>query len=305
MDARKQISRVGWCFVAFILVYMAASWFLSLVIFFAFFRFDMRWYDNNLSMLLADLLMYGVAFPVFFLLMRRLPSWRKEKKEAVSVSGFVRLFFISLGTTYLGNLIGLGLMAAVGESVGQDILNPVTETFGNMEPWAMFVTTVLIAPVMEELMFRKMLIDRLVPFGQKMAVLLSGLCFGLFHGNFYQFFYATALGFIFAYVYSSTGRLREPVLLHMCINFVGGVLPTIVENGIRAGNLSAWWADAGLTGILLFSIAVAVMEFVKRIRLLSWFPAWERSEKGMVFTVLTAPGVWGFLIASVMLFFMN
>ena len=43
-------------------------------------------------------------------------------------------------------------------------------------------------------MFRKLLIDRIVPFGQRVAVVVSGLAFGLFHGNFYQFFYAFSLG---------------------------------------------------------------------------------------------------------------
>ena len=58
-------------------------------------------------------------------------------------------------------------------------------------PWFTFTFSVVLAPVMEELIFRKVLIDRTIVYGDKAAVVLSGLLFGVFHGNFHQFFYAS------------------------------------------------------------------------------------------------------------------
>ena len=46
----------------------------------------------------------------------------------------------------------------------------------------------LIAPAAEELLFRRLLLRRLRPYGGRFALVASALCFGLFHGNLNQFF---------------------------------------------------------------------------------------------------------------------
>ena len=73
-------------------------------------------------------------------------------------------------------------------------------------------------------MFRKILIDRAIVFGDKTAILLSGLLFGLFHGNFYQVFYAFGVGCVLAYVYIRTGKIWYSISLHMAVNFFNGFL---------------------------------------------------------------------------------
>ena len=56
------------------------------------------------------------------------------------------------------------------------------------------------------------------------AVAVSSVAFGLFHGNLYQLFYATGLGFVLGYIYAKTGKLRYTVAIHMIINFLGSVV---------------------------------------------------------------------------------
>ena len=88
----------------------------------------------------------------------------------------------------------------------------------------------LLAPFLEELIFRKQIIDRLGKYGEKTAIFFSGITFGLFHMNLFQFFYAFGLGVIFAYVYTRTRMLRYSVIMHMIINFMGAVIaPAIVR----------------------------------------------------------------------------
>ena len=59
------------------------------------------------------------------------------------------------------------------------------------------LTSVIIAPVMEELVFRKYLVDRLVPYGQKTAVVLSGL-FSDFSMEILSVFMRQSFGAVFA-----------------------------------------------------------------------------------------------------------
>ena len=87
---------------------------------------------------------------------------------------------------------------------------------------------VILAPLLEELICRKLLIDRTVRYGEKLSVLMSGLIFGLLHQNLFQFFYAFALGSVFAYVYVRTGRIRYTIILHAIVNFLGAVVAPAV-----------------------------------------------------------------------------
>ena len=71
--------------------------------------------------------------------------------------------------------------------------------------------------------------DRIVKYGEKLAVITSGVMFGLFHGNFEQFFYACFLGMFFAYIYIRTGKIIYTMILHFCVNFSSAaIIQTII-----------------------------------------------------------------------------
>ena len=308
MEARKLFSRVGWAFVAFCLVNIAVQLLIGAGIGAWIMLMDGAMPDMD-TLLLSQVCMYVFAFPVFWLMMRRIPSWHKPEGEKLSLGSFLMWAVVCFGFTYIGNFIGQFLMWVVGMATGNPPANPVMDMLGEMNPWVMILTTVVIAPVMEELMFRKFLIDRLVPYGQKAAVLISGLAFGLFHGNFFQFFYACMLGGIFAYLYSSTGRIRYNNLLHMIINAVGGVVPILLLPGLEdftAASLFSIFGSLVLVAIMVATIIGAIVLACVFGWRLPWFGGWApRPEKGLWRAVLTAPGVIGFMAACVVMFILS
>ena len=91
-----------------------------------------------------------------------------------------------------------------------------------------FIFAVLIGPVLEELAFRKVLLDRLSCYSKKYTIILSGVMFGLFHTNLFQFFYACLIGIVFAYIYTITGKIRYTIILHMSVNFLHGIVPMMI-----------------------------------------------------------------------------
>lgn len=52
----------------------------------------------------------------------------------------------------------------------------------------------IIGPIFEEILFRKILIDKTIKYGARISIIISALLFGLFHGNVNQFFYAFLMG---------------------------------------------------------------------------------------------------------------
>lgn len=295
MEARRQFSRLGWTYVVFFLISTGLQLVTSVVAM-ALENAGVASMNMDAAMLLSQFSMYGIGFPVFYILIRRIPAWKMTKPHAIDAGQMILIVVFCFGLTYMGNIVGQFLMNVVGILRGAAIDNPVDSLVSRLSPWVMFTTTVLVAPVMEELMFRKLLIDRTVQYGQKVAVIVSGVGFGLFHGNFFQFFYACAIGMVFAYLYSSTGKIRYSIVLHMIINFVGGFLALFLVQGLAEEKA---WAVIGVllqTVLMIGSVIAAIVLaciYGKRLR---WFPAWtERPERGMGKAILLAPGVLGFL----------
>lgn len=302
MDIRKHVSRIGWAYVVFLVVSSAAQMVVNFGLGLMFFFVPSWVLDENFLMLLSQLTMYLVGFPVLLLLLRRIPSWRMTEPKTLGVGHFLIMIVVCLGATYLGNLIGSILMMVTGGLTGNGSTNPLLEAIGDMNLGMVALTTVIIAPIMEELVFRKLLIDRLAPLGQKTAVVVSGLSFGLFHGNFYQFFYASLLGMIFAYLYSYTGKVRYNIALHMIVNTVGGVVAIALTRGVSQGSLLAIFG-MGLLGLVMgVTILATIILTIINLRRLTWFEGWLPSEHGMVRTFFTAPGVWGFILSCAVMF---
>ncbi len=162
---------------------------------------------------------YLVAFPLGILIFRRVPKLTLPKRS-LSVGAIVKLAFISIFMMYGGNLLATLLTSFLPVNTQPGVVDLAMTDNLLMK----ILVMVVLAPVLEEVIFRKQLIDRMSPYGGKLAVVTSALAFGLFHGNFTQFVYATALGLVLGYVYHSTGKLRYSIGLHMGINFVGSVV---------------------------------------------------------------------------------
>lgn len=166
--------------------------------------------------------MYLIAFPIFVLLVKNMKTEKREKTK-MGAGEFLSLLLIGEFLMFAGNLIGQFINNVISKLSGNEISNSLDELIDKSPVWILFAVTVIIGPIIEELMFRKLMIDRLSRYGDLLAIIVSSIGFGLFHGNFYQFFYAAMLGFILGYIYSKTRNIKYSILMHMIINFMGSV----------------------------------------------------------------------------------
>lgn len=169
--------------------------------------------------------MYLIGVPVGLLILKGIPGEAPQENK-LGGGDFVVFLLISFFLMYAGNIIGNTLSAILS---GGQAENALLDFALDTNPLKILVMVIL-APLIEEYIFRKVIIDKTRQYGEKMAVFLSALTFGLFHMNLFQFFYAFALGWLLAYVYLRTGRLRYTALLHGIINFQGAVIaPAVVS----------------------------------------------------------------------------
>ena len=85
--------------------------------------------------------------------------------------------------------------------------------------WFLILCMGVIAPVAEEIVFRWLIYLRLRDYmSMGLAAVISGVFFGVYHGNLVQAVYAGILGIVFARFLEMTGDLKTSILLHMGAN---------------------------------------------------------------------------------------
>lgn len=219
LSVRKYFSRLG---LMYFLGAMAINGAQFLASFFAG-LLQPRWLDDPTGLLALSMLpTYLVGMPIMIALIKRIPAAGVEP-HSMKAGDFLTAAVMCFGAVYLSNLLGNALTALIGLLKGGEVGNVLADMTASANLGVVFVFTVLCAPFMEEYIFRKLLVDRTVRCGEKVAVLLSGLMFGLFHGNLNQFAYAFTLGMFLAFLYAKTGKLKITIALHMLVNFMGSV----------------------------------------------------------------------------------
>lgn len=221
-DEKTEFSNIGFSFLAYFGIATGLQLLLVLIMNLLGLRIpsNMGW----LVVVLSSLPMYIVGFPVCVFLLKRGKGNCRPSDKAWGLDQLAVAFIIGIGLMYFGNFIGQALMMAVNAFLNTPVVNPLEEVVMNSNIWVNLAVITIAAPVIEEYLFRKLLIDRIYCYGEGLSVLVSGLVFGLAHGNFYQFFYAFALGTVFAYIYVKTGRIRYSIVFHIIINFMGSIL---------------------------------------------------------------------------------
>lgn len=195
--------------------------------------------------------MYLVACPLCALVMKLSNDSVLVKKGSITKNQYFRaiciIFPVAYSLSYFSNF--LASLLSGGESENTVINTLIT---GN-NVLSMIMVAVL-APIFEELVFRKLIIDRTRRYGEAIAILYSSLAFGIFHCNLYQLFYAFAIGILLGYVYVRTGNVILTIIMHMIMNSSSAILyplaPAVYEYFEYA--------------MIILGIASVIYTFIKR-----------------------------------------
>ena len=173
------------------------------------------------------IIMYVISLPIFYLIVRGMRSVIRSKSK-ITVKEFFALFFVGEACMLGGSMVSNLITNYIDFFLGIEVSDTVPELVTSTPLWLIFLVAVVIGPIVEELMFRKLLMDKLGMYGDRLAIVVSAVAFGIFHRDINQIFYATLLGFVLAYLYSRTGNMWMCVLLHSVINFFGSIVPMLI-----------------------------------------------------------------------------
>ena len=256
---------------------------------------------------LSSLPTYCLVMPLSLLFFRKIPA-TPPKKRPVTLVSFLGFFAIAWLLTFVGSIIGDSVSSLFELILGIEPTNLLEELADDLPVWAEILFLVILAPIFEEIFYRKLVYDRIRAFGELPAILLCGILFGLIHGNFYQFFYTASVGILFCYIYAKTGRILYTILLHIFLNFSGTVM---IEwfNHLFADESSPLYtagmiALLGLGLCLVASLALAIVVWVRERKPILFGPAEEQLEnKQWAEALFTSPVTWIFLLVTILPFF--
>ncbi len=185
--------------------------------------------DPVFSMTANALSIYIIALPFLLFGLINVPKL-SPKKRSLGARKLFCIFGTVMFFTEIGSRISLSLSKSIKSSLGVSVENATSDLVSSTPWYIVLIFVGILAPLFEELIFRKILITRLLPFGEMTAAVLSAASFALWHGNIYQLFYAFSLGFVCAYVFIKTGKVRYSVILHAGMNFAGSVIPLAIRS---------------------------------------------------------------------------
>ncbi|MDO4467386.1 MAG: type II CAAX endopeptidase family protein [Bacillota bacterium] len=84
----------------------------------------------------------------------------------------------------------------------------------------LIISTLVIAPIFEELIFRGLILRTLSKYSKTLAIVLSGVLFGMLHMNIEQAIPTMVIGMLFAYVSLKNNTLYLPIVLHFINNAI-------------------------------------------------------------------------------------
>ena len=250
-DLRRRFSYVAFMILAMFFIYQFAGS-LALGIYAAMTNTTIEDLSQTATMIIGTLSIALVGFPVLLLML--LP--KKASKPIKSKTNPIKLLpylTISALCVISGVLLGSIIKSVLGEILGAEMQDIVSSGLEGVPLWLILIFVCVFPGIFEELIFRKLVIDKTREFGDFAAVVFSALTFGIFHGNFEQFFYAFFTGLLFGYVYVKTGRILYTIILHTTVNFCGSVVTTLIQDSTVAQ--------------LIYLIAVFVIGFIGLIAL--------------------------------------
>ena len=246
MEGRRVGARLGWALVVLALVSNGVQVLLALWI--AGYRPALAASPWCAAGLIA-VGFYGCGLPAFGAMVRRLPKAPVQARGKLTAGQVFHCWLLCMFLAYLCSMLGTALSALADSWMGTSSSNPVEELISMSGMLPTLLAAGICSPIVEEYIFRGLLLRRTLVFGEKAACCFTAAAFGLMHMNLYQFFYAFAIGLVLARVAVYTGSIRTGILLHIGINLSGSVLMPLLEGLPEIG---MWLVTAFFLGILLF-----------------------------------------------------
>ena len=127
-----------------------------------------------------------------------------------------------------------------------------------------FISSSIIPAVVEEILFRKVILERLLPYGIDFAVIISAAAFSLMHANPTQFLYAFSAGLFLGIITVKCGSVIPAITVHFANNTLSLIYVMIEKYAsVSTANIIIFSTET----LLVLSAAILIIIMSKK----GWF----------------------------------
>ena len=187
--------------------------YFSYLIFKIFLQKEITGKDNSILKTMyffrMDKLLFCVPILYYFIKTNKEKKYFKVNKK-LNITDIVTYFALIYGINFFLNLISSAINIEGQKFIVQ---RPI---------YTDIIYAICIAPVLEEIVFRGVLMTYLKKYGIQTAIIVSSLFFGISHYNIYMIIPAFFIGVVLAYV-SYKYSIKYSILLHILLNIVANM----------------------------------------------------------------------------------
>lgn len=187
--------------------------YFSYLIFKIFIQREITGTDNSILKTMyffrMDKLLFCVPILYYFIKTNKEKKYFKVNKK-LNITDIVTYFALIYGINFFLNLISSAINIEGQKFIVQ---RPI---------YTDIIYAICIAPVLEEIVFRGVLMTYLKKYGIQTAIIVSSLFFGISHYNIYMIIPAFFIGIVLAYV-SYKYSIKYSILLHILLNIVANM----------------------------------------------------------------------------------
>ena len=229
--------------------------------------------DKITLAIIYGLTAYILDIPMIYYFIR---NNKKKKyfvtKEKMNIGSFIGCFALMALITAIIGIISLVFKLKI-ESNDNSILPDYPTLYLNMT----LFSTIIIAPIIEEMIFRGVIMNDLKEYGYKTAIIINSVLFGLAHTEIEKVIITIFLGIIFSYV-AYRYSLRYSILLHMVWN-LNSSMGSIFYYNKMPDEMIIWFV--GVLSLVLIIISIYGIIKKKYILIFSVFRFSIEDKKNM------------------------
>ena len=191
------------------------------------------------------------------------------RKPVTSPGWTAKWIFLTIGATYAAAMLSSLIFIIVETFSGAEL----SEADMSSDNSALGIITILLsapvfAPIFEELFFRGTLYRNVRNHGTWSMMIVCGLTFGIWHGNYPQFLFASVMGFFSCFLFEKTKSIIPSMIVHFVINSIGSFMTILVGSAglstteITTADSYELMLEHPLFFLLLFFIGMGILTFL-------------------------------------------
>lgn len=234
----------------------------------------------------------GVLFLFCFFRKKITASSIIYSEKKMSAITFMQVFCVFMGNQILFNILGNFLESGLN-LIGYSAVESMETASSVSTTVSMFIYASVVAPIVEEVVYRGFVLRSFQKYGKVAAVILSSVLFGVMYANVPQGIFAFGVGLVLGYV-----TVEYSIVWAIALHFINNCFFGDVWGWAVAGLSEKMQENIFIGTYVVLGIAAVIVLWKKR-RVIQTFFQENRTEKKVYRYIFSAGGIALFIVGEV------